>query len=417
MSELQFLLDPVGRETFFREYWDRRPLHIPGPPDKFNAIYDVATWRDFEGVDDLKAVSLDGQGIQIEMPALPEQAGTLFMAGFTICASVTNAPRLAPFIQAFRRELDVPGGPAFAKLYASGDGRGFAVHADKHHVFVLQVSGKKQWRFSRAPVVAAPGEGLFIGASGQPHWTGIGTHQSALRDDGTPVPPPDVSQFDSALLEPGHLLYLPPGTWHVARAVGHSIAVSISPDRTTVMDLFIRAIQDQFANRADWRQDILAPLGEEAPAGAIPPSVASKLDGLLADLRASLANMDGRLLHRLWMRNVVASKLTGLPPPAPPAAPDEDTIRRSDEFARVGEQPLSFIVAPMKDGGEVRCFFYRGAEWSLPAAARPFLTELARHAQFRAEEALAWDRTMRFDDLRAVLAVLVAAGVLARRPR
>jgi hypothetical protein len=299
MSELQFLLDPVGRETFFREYWDRRPLHIPGPPDKFNAIYDVATWRDFEGVDDLKAVTADSKGIQIEMPALPEQAGTLFMAGFTICATVNNAPRLGPFIQAFRRELDVPGGPAFAKLYASGDGRGFAVHADKHHVFVLQVSGKKQWRFSRAPVVAAPGEGLFIGASGQPHWTGIGTRQSALRDDGTPVPPPDVSQFDSALLEPGHLLYLPPGTWHVARAVGHSIAVSISPDRTTVMDLFIRAIQDQFASSADWRQEILAPPGEQAPAGAIPASVAKKLDGLLGELRASLANMDGRLLHRL----------------------------------------------------------------------------------------------------------------------
>ncbi|HVR63231.1 MAG TPA: cupin domain-containing protein, partial [Polyangia bacterium] len=298
MSELAFLLEPVGGEAFFRDFWDRRPLHIPGPSGKFAAIYDAGTWRDFEGVAELKAVTLDPAGIQVEMPALPEQAGALFLAGFTICADVTGAPRLGPFLQAFRRELDVPGGPAFAKLYASGDSRGFAVHADKHHVFVLQVAGKKHWRFSRAPVVSAPTEGLFIGQSGVPHWTGMG-QQAALRDDGTPVPPPDVTQFDSALLEPGHLLYLPPGTWHVARAVGHSIAVSISPDRTTVMDLFVRAIQDQVANRPAWREDILAPSGEADAPGGIPPSVEKKLAALLGELRASLDKMDARLLYRL----------------------------------------------------------------------------------------------------------------------
>ena len=416
MSELQFLLDPLGRDAFFRDYWDRRPLHLPGPAAKFEAIYDVATWRNFEGVGELKAVTLDAQGIQVEMPALPEQAGALFVAGFTICADVTSAPRLAPFLQAFRRELEVPGGPAFAKLYASGDGRGFAVHADKHHVFVLQVSGKKQWRFSRAPAVAAPTEGIFIGPSGLPYWTGIGTRQSALNDDGSPVPPPDVTQFDSALLEPGHLLYLPPGTWHVARAVGHSIAVSISPDRTTVMDLFIRAIQDQFARSPDWRQDILAPPGELSPAGSIPASVAKKLDGMLGDLRASLGKMDARLVHRLWMRNVAASKLLGAPPPpAPVADAVEEPIRRSDLLGRAGDQPFQFIVAPAKDGGEERCFFYRGAEWSLPGEARVLLTELAQHDEFRAEAALAWDRKLRFDDLRGLLGVLLAAGVLERR--
>jgi Cupin superfamily protein len=420
MSELAFLLQPVAREAFFRDYWDRRPLHIPGRPEKFAAVYDVGTWRNFDGVGDLKAVTLDPAGIQVEMPALPEQAGALFLAGFTICADVTTAPRLAPFLQAFRRELEVPGGPAFAKLYASSDGRGFAVHADKHHVFVLQVLGKKHWRFSRTPVVSAPTEGLFIGPSGMPHWTGMG-NETALRDDGSPVPPPDVTQFDSALLEPGHLLYLPPGTWHVARAVGHSIAVSISPDRTTVMDVFIRAIQDRFSDRPAWREDLLAPPDEAAaPPGEIAPSVAKKLDALLADLRAAVSGMDPRVLHRLWMRNVIAGQQTTAAPPAAAGGQaggeDSEPIRRSDTLTRVDGAPLRFLVAPVASGGEERCFFYRGGgEGSLPGSARAFLAELARHTEFRAEAALAWDRKLRFEEVRDFLGVLLAAGVLRRK--
>jgi hypothetical protein len=414
VSELELMLDPVAPAAFFRDHWDRKPLHIAGPPDKFTRIYDVETWESFEGVGVLKAVTTDDKGVQVEMPILAEQAGTLFMAGLTICADVSNAPRMAPFLREFRRELDLPGGEPFAKLYASNDGRGFAVHADKHHVFVLQISGKKEWRFSRTPVLASPTEGLFLGGSGQPHWTGLDPRESALRDDGTPVPPPDLAAFDTALLEPGHCLYLPPGTWHVARAIGHSIAVSISPQRTNVMELFVQAIQDLFANRHEWRQDLIAPPDDLPPPGAIPPSISRQLDARLVELRESLGKMDARRLHRLWQRDVAAGQTSEV---AVPDIPVGDQIRRSDVFARVGGKPFRFIVAPARDSDEECCYFYRGGEWIVPIAARPFLTELGRHDEFRAESTLAWDRTLKFEDVRDILGTLLAAGVLERRPR
>jgi hypothetical protein len=414
VSELEFMLDPVTPATFFRDHWDRKPLHIPGPPGKFARVYDIATWESFEGVGGLKAVTTDGNGVQVEMPIIADQAGTLFMAGMTICADVSNAPRIAPFLGEFRRELALPGGAPFAKLYASNDGRGFAVHADKHHVFVLQISGTKQWRFSRTPALPSPTEGLFLGSSGQPHWTGLDPNQNALRDDGTPVPPPDVAAFDTALLEPGHCLYLPPGTWHVARAIGHSIAVSISPERTTMMELFVRALHELFANRPEWRQDVIAPPDDFPPVGGIPASIARQLDARLVELRQSLANLDARRLHRLWQHDVAAGQ-TSQVPVAP--IPEGDQIRRSDVFARVGAEPFRFIVAPAHDGEEERCYFYRGREWIVPLAARAFLSELARHDEFRAESALTWDRTLRFDDVRDILRTLVAAGVLERRSR
>jgi Cupin superfamily protein len=410
MSELQRILGKLAPPDFFRDFWERRPLHVAGPPDRFVGLYDVETWKTFEGVTDLKAATTDGAGVQVETGILPEQAGVLFMAGFTICANVSTEPNLAPFLDGFRRTLGLPVGAAFAKLYASNDGGGFSVHADKHHVFVLQLAGRKRWRYSRAPVVVAPMEGIFLDGEGRPCWTSGDRRQRARLDDGTLVEPPDAASFESVVLEPGHCLYLPPGTWHLANALGHSIAVSLSPERVTLGELLGRAVQELCAQNPEWRRDIFAPPDGASPAGTLPVAVERRLDAGLADLSAALARLDKRSLHRRWLRDVGAPELEE---DAPAAPPDPTTIHRSDVFTRAGE-PLHFIVAPSDDGREERCFFYRGAEWSLPGAARELLTKVGAQTEFRAETALAWDRRLKFEDVRNVLGTLVAAGVLTR---
>jgi hypothetical protein len=413
VKELARVLHPVSPETFFRDHWDRRALHIPGPPEKFAGIYDAATWTRFEGVDDLKAVTTDPRGVQVEIPALPEQAGALFLRGFTICANVSAAPLVASFLRAFRAELGLPGGAPFAKLYASNDGGGFAVHADKHHVFVLQVAGKKHWRYSREPAVAAPRDGLFMSASGQPSWSNGVSGEGARHDDGRPVAAPDVDALEGALLEPGHCLYMPPGTWHVARAQGHSIAVSVSPERATVADFVLAALRERLGERAAWRRDLFATPGEAAPSGGVPASIAGELGARLAELRDVLGDLDERRLHRLWSLGVAAGRASDVAPA--PGAPDAGEIRRADLFARVDRAPFQFVVAPSPTGDGDRCFFYRGGEWSLPGAARDVLAQIAEREELRAEAALAWDRRLKFQDVREILATLVAAGVLVRR--
>jgi Cupin superfamily protein len=414
VKELARVLHPVSPEAFFRDHWDRRALHIPGPPEKLAGIYDATTWTRFEGVEDLKAVTTDPRGVQVEIPALPEQAGALFLRGFTICANVSAAPLVAPFLRAFRAELGLPGGPPFAKLYASNDGGGFAVHADKHHVFVLQVAGKKLWRFSREPAVAAPRDGLFMNASGAPSWSNGASGEGARHDDGRPVAAPDVDALGSALLEPGHCLYMPPGTWHVARAQGHSIAVSVSPERATVADFVLAALRERLDERAAWRRDLFATPGQASAAGGVPAALEAELGARLADLRDVLAGFDERRLHRLWSLGVAAGRAGD--EAAAPGPPDAGEIRRSDVFARADREPFRVVVAPSPSGDGDRCFFYRrGGEWSLPASAREVLARIAEREEVRAEAALAWDRRLKFQDVRDILATLVAAGVLVRR--
>ena len=137
----------------------------------------------------------------------------------------------------------------------------------------------------------------------------------------------------------------------------------------------------------------------------------------MAELGDVLAGFDERRLHRRWSLGVAAGrdarddKSDG----APPSRPDGDEIRRSDVFARADREPFHFIVAPSPAGDGDRCFFYRGGEWSLPGVAREVLAQIAAREELRAEAALAWDRRLKFQDVRDILATLVAAGVLVRR--
>ncbi len=80
--------------------------------------------------------------------------------------------------------------------YAS-DGGGVGPHIDSYDVFLLQVQGRRRWRIGRAPSGAL-----------------------SLRDD---VPLKMLARFEPAqewLLEPGDMLYLPPGWAHDGVAVG-----------------------------------------------------------------------------------------------------------------------------------------------------------------------------------------------------
>ena len=85
--------------------------------------------------------------------------------------------------------------------YAS-DGGGVGPHIDSYDVFLLQVAGRRRWRIGR---VARP----------------------RLRDD---VPLKMLAGFEAAedwLLEPGDMLYLPPGWGHDGIAVGECLTASI----------------------------------------------------------------------------------------------------------------------------------------------------------------------------------------------
>jgi hypothetical protein len=413
-AELEYLLAPISLADFFREYWDKKALYIPGTADKFSEIYDVDRWRQSRRFRELVAATVDDRGLQREYPIEPDLIDPLYRAGLTICADVSDDPRLSPFLRGFCARLKLPGGPGFAKLYASADDRGFAVHCDKYHVFVMQIDGRKRWRFSRTPAVPSADCGGALNEAGLPVFTFPRQGVRMTSHDHLPVDPPQIDRLEEALLGPGDCLYLPPGTWHVARASGHSMAVSISPPRTTIGHLIMRSLEQWLLLKPEWRADALAMPGEHGEPGKIARSLEEQLAARIAELRTLLDRVDQRLFHREWALDVA----TGNAPDEPePAIPADLRIDPADVFVHREGDPLTFLVAPTQAGKDEVLFYHRGSEWGLPIEALAFASQLVKHPEFRARNAQQWDRRLSWEEVQSILLQLLQAGLIRFRPR
>ncbi len=85
--------------------------------------------------------------------------------------------------------------------YAS-DGGGVGPHVDSYDVFLLQLAGRRRWRVGRADA-------------------------TRLRDDVPLKMLADFAPRQDWLLDPGDMLYLPPGWGHDGTAVGACLTASI----------------------------------------------------------------------------------------------------------------------------------------------------------------------------------------------
>jgi mannose-6-phosphate isomerase-like protein (cupin superfamily) len=171
-------------------------------------------------------------------------------------------PPLIDLIAQLELEL---GHPCQANAYLTPPGaQGFAVHSDTHDVFVLQTAGTKQWE----------------------------------------LPPSPGKQGDEEpLLEPGHVMYLPTGTPHAARAQETvSLHITIGINQLTWRGLVERALSSLAAEVP----------AEHLPAGYLedPQALAHQLGRHLSDIADRLRAVDpGAALE-----NEVRRFLTSRPP-------------------------------------------------------------------------------------------------------
>ena len=200
-------------EPFLAHHWSRAPLHRSGAaPDSYADLLSL------EGVDHLIStfprqpafrLVRDGRPLDPSSYTRPARLGGKaisdvgdtariyeeFHAGATIV--LQGLHRYWPPITGFCRDLELTlTHPAQANAYVTPpSSRGLSVHHDTHDVFVLQLSGSKEWAV-HGPVVELP--------LPSQRWS------SHMGDPGEPVL--------SVELEPGDCLYIPRGFPHSARS-------------------------------------------------------------------------------------------------------------------------------------------------------------------------------------------------------
>ncbi len=259
MTEFTFkdLLVPLSMDQFFRDHYERQPVHIPGNAEKSNRVF---SWAELNGLMDMTTLwseqsvnlVLDGKPLDPRTfckpgalreggPALrpvPQRLGELLAQGATLVLNLME--RLTPGVAAVAEAIEmVTGGQTVCNVYCSWDRQqAFSSHFDNTDVFVLQIEGHKRWRIyeGRFENPMDNSAYTFDAFSSEHHEQAKGKHLVEVE------------------MGPGDVLYIPCGQYHDACASGDaSLHLSFGVNRTTgidVVEILLRSLPDVSEFRA-----------------------------------------------------------------------------------------------------------------------------------------------------------------------
>lgn len=411
MVSLEALIHPLGVREFLAGCWERRVTYLPGSPERFAGLevdrraFVAAAMSSYvrSGTSRLKAQYFDAEGRHREIGVPATQIDDLYAAGMTLCLSRIDddAAAVALLVARVKDGLGLAGN-VFCNAYLSPPERGFGLHLDSQSVFILQIEGAKEWRYSETPAHDAPVENVLA----EPR----SLAQFHAENPTASLAMPDPASLVHRRLRPGDVLYLPPGCWHRTLADGPSLSLSLTCTARNFTELISDRLFRVFRARADWRRNLPAVPPADIPAGALPTHVEQFFAARLAELRAEVDSLDPRRLANQWLACLAT------PRRVPPIAPEEiAAIVPTDRF-RV-RRPLRFALDVH---GEVETLFVHAPAVDvvlLPPDTLPFVRELAAREAFTAQDATGWTgdgESFTWDDVRDALHALLSAGLILR---
>lgn len=412
--ELDDVLYPVTARQFVDRYWTREPLYIKGSPRKFAELFSVPAFH--AAARAAGAVHVEFKdGVRLREPQ-PEDIDVYLKQGATVCLTdIGHAnERVQSVMDAIKRQLQFCG-VLDLRAYMSSDGCGYDTHTDARITTTLQISGTKRWRFARHAAIEFPLRSIVSGPDGY--------HLHRFAHDGPPrswehFDQPDEAAFSEVILEPGDLLCLPAGTWHSAKAIGHSLAINLAFNTMPCAELFMAAVRERLLAIPAWRGPIPPLLLDRQADGAVPEDVATFFAARLREMQDCIAALapDGPELAHAW-RERIYSRTELAADSAPAVAADPHAIRASDSFVRnvftdFGWSPDAALKAALTiyEGTRNHCT-------RLPHAAEAFVRRVMNVRSFRAEDCLSWASEGARHDFCAVqilLRALLDGGVIRR---
>jgi ribosomal protein L16 Arg81 hydroxylase len=388
------LLAPMSLAAFIERHWGRAPLYVSGAEhrSRFDGLCSADTLRDLLRAQPIavKAAYRDLRGEHAEMRVDPREAMRHFDAGMTLCLESVHRyiEPLGRLLSACKLHLGDPGYPVI-NCYYSPAGKGFGLHYDYVHVFILQIEGEKEWHVSKTPALDHPHENLL--ARDRERFNA--THPWAQ------IAPPSDEGLATHVLRPGDVLYMPPGTWHRASAFGGSLGLTMSFRPLFFADYVADRLRDRLAGAAGWRSGV--PLLPADGDGAPPPVIAS----YFAEHKAQLA----RLLDGLTPEDFLTYALERHR--EVPLVPERAAaLLRVDAggYSRISRFPIRVVAAGGPESSD-RLLFHKQSRARVPRAVAALAQRLAALESFSRAEAVAMGATENLDpaEVDAVLALLI----------
>lgn len=253
MPGLESLLGAFSQEAFFSEHWEKKPYWLSRgvgdfyeallPQAELDHVFTAALTLDPATVEVLRA----DQGRQVSRdPQRPFEAPFLqsaYESGSTLRVNAAHrfSSSLSLLCRALEQSLSLQ---VSMNLYCSpANAQGAPAHYDRHDVFVLQVSGRKQWKL-HPPVMELPLESV------PPHRfeSHVDTLHFRVNPYQPPVPPVRRAR-QAFVLEPGDFLYVPRGHIHeVTTEDSHSVHLTVGLRALTYAEYLTSALY-QLANQ------------------------------------------------------------------------------------------------------------------------------------------------------------------------
>lgn len=275
------LLGGLSPQAFLRRHWQKRPLLVRAAlPDYGNIVTNSALWTLAAG-DDVESRLVERRHGRFHVTHGPFPRSRMPRAaagGWTLLVNGVNHHN-ARAEELLRRFAFIPQARLDDVMvsYATRGG-GVGPHFDSYDVFLVQGQGRRRWRLAKArperrpfPLVAGAPLKLIAGFRAE----------------------------EEVVLEPGDMLYLPPGWGHDGIALDPCFTYSIgfrAPRGAELAASFLDHLHERGLPDAAYRDPGLAPAGRPAQIG---PQLAKFAEAQLARIRWSrgdVADFLGRFL-------------------------------------------------------------------------------------------------------------------------
>jgi 50S ribosomal protein L16 3-hydroxylase len=279
---IDLLLAGFPRARFLAEHYLRAPFAHQGGAE---SLATLASWEAIERIlrepDPDVLVARRGQLAPASAPGDVRQARELSARGQTLVIrhAETRDPALGALARAFAADFAAP---VNIHLYATPPGEhGFGWHYDAEEVFAIQCAGVKRYTLRKNTLHPWPLVETLPTDMGFEH---------------------EVTPIWECTLAPGDWLYMPSGTWHLARAESESLSLAVGLLPPAAIHIF-DALRADLLRSIEWRQrlGLLGRAATESPEAAR-TRLAELLTVLGADLgrRLSDPRFQDRLLARLY---------------------------------------------------------------------------------------------------------------------
>lgn len=247
---LQHLIHPIDTHSFIEDYLEKQPLvRLRNDPGYFAGLFDLSDIEEF--LFTVRPQRLPGAMTMVKhgepppplSPGMSTQAVfNAFREGASLVLNRAHEcwPKLAQLVAEIEDALDCP---AQTNIYCSPPGvQGFAIHADRHDVIVVQTYGSKQWNLYETK------EELLLEDVGLPALTadksGLATQAASRGGAGDRYWGDPIQEL---VLNEGDVVYLPRGVPHAAIARDEGsvhLSIGLFPVRWHV---FMRNLVDAIA--------------------------------------------------------------------------------------------------------------------------------------------------------------------------